>query len=192
MRPAARGTGPGTATKAFFWQRCNSIGEACATILGATGAAYKLTSEDVGQRIRVIETATNEGGVAQAVSATTAAVVELSDGLAADDRRHARCAAASPHRRRGDGPPVRQDGDGEGPHLRRPRLPGHGRARRATPTAFLSGSRSERVTDKAGWATFTFAATGSGSTYVYVEAHKKGEKLQAGVSTANLFKVRVR
>ena len=63
---------------------------------------------------------------------------------------------------------------------------------RATPTAFLSGSRSERVTDKAGWATFTFAATGSGSTYVYVEAHKKGEKLQAGVSTANLFKVRVR
>ena len=41
---------PGTVTKAFFWQRCNSIGEACATILGATGAAYKLTSEDVGQR----------------------------------------------------------------------------------------------------------------------------------------------
>ena len=40
--------------------------------------------------------------------------------------------------------------------------------------------------------TFTFKATGSGATYVYVEAHKSGEKLQSGVSTANLFKVRVR
>ena len=63
---------------------------------------------------------------------------------------------------------------------------------RVTPTAFLSGSTRERATDRTGWATFTFTATGAGSAYVYVEAHKKGEKLQAGVSTANLFKVRVR
>ena len=63
---------------------------------------------------------------------------------------------------------------------------------RATPTGLLRGSARERATDATGWATFTYRSTGPGSTYVYVEAHKRGEKAQAGVSTANLFKVRVR
>ena len=67
-RPAATWTGQGTITKAFFWQRCNTAGEGCATIPGATGATYRLTSADVGARIRVVETASNEGGTAQAVS----------------------------------------------------------------------------------------------------------------------------
>jgi hypothetical protein len=186
-------TGPGTATKAFFWQRCNSIGEACATIVGATAATYKLTSEDVGQRLRVIETATNEGGTAQAVSATTAVVIELKP--TASRPTIAATRVAMPHRLIADQVVVRQSGkkvtvkarisDDRGFRIT-------GVLVRVTPTALLTGSTREKASDSTGWATFTFNATGSGSTYVYVEAHKRGEKLQAGVSTANLFKVRVR
>ena len=69
-RPATW-TGPGTITKAFFWQRCNTAGEGCFTIPGATGAAYRLTAADVDTRIRVVETAANEGGASQAVSTLT-------------------------------------------------------------------------------------------------------------------------
>jgi hypothetical protein len=186
-------TGPGTATKAFFWQRCNSIGEGCATIVGATAATYKLTSEDVGQRLRVIETATNEGGVAQAVSATTAVIIELKP--TATRPTIAATRVALPHRLIADQVVVRQAGDKVTVKARVSDDRGFritGVLVRITPTALLSGSSREKATDRTGWATFTFKATGSGSTYVYVEAHKKGERLQAGVSTANLFKVRVR
>lgn len=186
-------TGPGTATKAFFWQRCNSIGEACATIVGATAAAYKLTSEDVGQRLRVIETATNEGGVAQAVSATTAVVIELKP--TASRPTIAATRVALPHRLIADLVTVKQAGSTVTVKARISDDRGFrvtGVLVRATPTALLSGSTREKATDRTGWATFTFKATGSGATYVYVEAHKSGEKLQSGVSTANLFKVRVR
>ena len=37
-----------------------------------------------------------------------------------------------------------------------------------------------------------FRATGTGATYVFVEARRKGEKPQEGISTSNLFKIRVR
>jgi hypothetical protein len=63
---------------------------------------------------------------------------------------------------------------------------------RAQPTGLLAGSRAARSTDSKGWATFVYAATGTGSTYVFAEAAKKGEKAQNGVSSANLFRVRVR
>ena len=63
---------------------------------------------------------------------------------------------------------------------------------RATPTGLLSGSSAARATDSKGWATFVYSATGTGSTYVYAEAAKKGEKAQSGVSSANLFRVRVK
>ena len=186
-------TGPGTIRKAFFWQRCNSIGEACATLPGATSATYKLTSEDVGKRIRVIETATNEGGTAQAVSGTSAVVIELRPSATRPAISAAR--VGLPHRLVADQVVLRQAGskvtlkarisDDRGFRIA-------GVLVRVTPTALLSGSTRERATDAKGWATFTFTSIGSGSAYVYVEAHKKGEKLQAGVSTANLFKIRVR
>jgi hypothetical protein len=70
-------TGQGTITKTVFWQRCNTAGEACATITGATGPTYRLIADDVARRIRVVETATNEGGTSQAVSAVTEVVDEL-------------------------------------------------------------------------------------------------------------------
>ena len=40
--------------------------------------------------------------------------------------------------------------------------------------------------------TFTFRATGTGTTYVFVEARREGrEGRRAGISTSNLFRVRV-
>ena len=63
---------------------------------------------------------------------------------------------------------------------------------RALPTGLLAGSSAARTTDSKGWATFTYSATGSGTTYVFAEAAKRGERPQSGTSSSNLFKVRVR
>jgi lipoprotein-anchoring transpeptidase ErfK/SrfK len=47
---------------AYAWQRCSNTGSSCAAIDGAAGATattYVLTSADVGQTVRVVETATD-------------------------------------------------------------------------------------------------------------------------------------
>lgn len=186
-------TGPGTITKAFFWQRCNSIGEACSTLPGATGASYKLTAEDVGSRVRVIEVATNEGGSNQAVSTASAVVVELKPTAARPTIAAAK--VTMPHRLILDQLVARQSkgrvtvrilvSDDRGFHVT-------GVVVRSQPTGLLSGSSAARTTDSKGWATFTYAATGSGTTYIYAEARKRGEKPQSGSSSSNLFRIRVR
>jgi hypothetical protein len=186
-------TGPGTITKTFFWQRCNSIGEGCATLPGATGATYKLTSDDVGARVRVIEVATNEGGSTQAVSNTSAVVLELRP--TASRPTIAAAKVEMPHRLIVDRLVAKQSGrrvtvrirvsDDRGFHIT-------GVVVRAQPTGLLAGSAAARTTDSKGWATFRYAATGSGTTYVFAEAAKRGEKPQSGTSSSNLFKVRVR
>jgi hypothetical protein len=186
-------TGPGTITKTIYWQRCNGVGEACATIVGATGDTYKLTSADVGGRIRVIETATNEGGTAQAVSTPTAVVVELRP--TATRPTIAAAKVGLPHRLLLDQVKTTQARNRVTVKIRVSDDRGFrvtGVLVKATPTALLSGSSRERVSDAKGWATFTFTTTGSGTSFIYAEARRKGERPQTGVSTANLFKVRVR
>jgi len=73
---ATTGTWDGTPTitYAYEWQRCDSAGAACAPIAGATGPTYSLTSADVGSRVRVLVTATNDAGSASAPSSPTALV----------------------------------------------------------------------------------------------------------------------
>jgi hypothetical protein len=61
-----------------------------------------------------------------------------------------------------------------------------------TPTGLLAGPAATKTSSANGWATFTFRTTGTGTTYVFVEARRKGEKPQAGISTSNLFKIRIR
>lgn len=186
-------TGPGTITKAFFWQRCNAVGEGCGTILGANGATYRLTSDDVGSRIRVIETASNEGGTAQAVSTVSNVVVELRPTAQRPTIAAAR--VELPHRLIVDKIAVRQRGDTVRLQIRVSDDRGFrvtGVLVRPQPTGLLAGSTRARATSRTGWATFTFRAGGVGSTYVYVEAHKAGEKAQSGVSTANLFRIKIR
>jgi hypothetical protein len=72
---ASTGTWSGSPTSyTYQWERCNSAGEACANVSGATGSTYKLVAGDVGRRLRVAVTASNAGGAASATSAATVAI----------------------------------------------------------------------------------------------------------------------
>jgi hypothetical protein len=186
-------TGPGTITKAIFWQRCNTAGEGCATVVGATGPTYRLTVADVGTRLRVIETASNEGGTAQSPSTPTAVVDELRP--TASRPTVAASKVNLPNRLLVDQLVAKQTGDKVTIRIRVSDTRGFrvtGILVRSQPTGLLVGSSAARATDAKGWATFVYSATGAGSTYVYAEAAKKGEKAQTSVSSANLFRVRVK
>jgi PKD domain/Concanavalin A-like lectin/glucanases superfamily/NHL repeat len=58
----------------FRWERCNSAGEACSEIEGATGTTYLLGAVDVGHTLRVRVVATNAATSATASSSATATV----------------------------------------------------------------------------------------------------------------------
>ena len=79
MLSATHGTWTGDPTSITdTWQRCNSAGSACVAIPGAGGETYRLTTDDVGHRIRVQETASGLGGTgAPSVSPATAIVKAL-------------------------------------------------------------------------------------------------------------------
>ncbi len=62
---------------AYQWEDCNTSGESCAAIGGATSSSYKLASSDVGHTVRVVVTATNAGGSTKASSAATGTVLPL-------------------------------------------------------------------------------------------------------------------
>ncbi len=60
----------------YQWERCSEAGSGCVPISEATEASYRLTSEDVGHRLVVAETARNAGGPSKpAVSGLTVVVV---------------------------------------------------------------------------------------------------------------------
>ena len=181
-------TGPGTITKAIFWQRCNTAGEGCATVVGATGATYRLTVADVGTRLRVIETASNEGGTAQAASTPTAVVDELrptaSRPTVPASKVNCRIAwwwTSSSRSRRA----TRSRSGFRSRTTRGFRVSGilvRGRRRRVSSRA--RPPRERRAWPK-GWATFVFRATGAGTTYVFAEARREGrEGRRAGMSSA--------
>jgi Right handed beta helix region len=72
---AAPGTWLPIATSySYQWQDCNSTGAACASIPGATAGTRSLSSSDVGHAVRVLVSATNAAGSAEAHSAVTATV----------------------------------------------------------------------------------------------------------------------
>jgi hypothetical protein len=76
---ASSGSWSGTTpmTFSYRWQRCNSGGDKCSNIGGATAQTYKPARKDVGGTLRVSVTASNSDGSANAVSAPSGAV---SDG----------------------------------------------------------------------------------------------------------------
>jgi hypothetical protein len=67
-------TGTGTISFRYQWLRCNSNGNGCAEISGATERTYAVRGADVGRTIRVRVTATNADGSTTATSAPTAVV----------------------------------------------------------------------------------------------------------------------
>ena len=64
----------------YQWQDCNASGTGCSDISGATSASYTVTSNDVGDTIRSVVTATNAGGSAAADSAVTSTVTSAPSG----------------------------------------------------------------------------------------------------------------
>jgi Ca2+-binding RTX toxin-like protein/Tol biopolymer transport system component len=64
-------TGRGPIEYAYRWQRCDEEAD-CKDIAGATSTTYRLTSDETGQSVRVVVTATNAAGSIEAASAQTA------------------------------------------------------------------------------------------------------------------------
>ncbi len=58
----------------YSWSRCDTGGNKCATISGANGSSYTLTTDDQGHTIRANVTAVNSNGPTTATSAQTAVV----------------------------------------------------------------------------------------------------------------------
>ncbi len=58
----------------YQWRDCNTKGESCASISGANTKTHKLTSSDTGHTLRILVTATNEGGSTSATSTPTATI----------------------------------------------------------------------------------------------------------------------
>lgn len=59
---------PVPSSYSYQWQRCNSAGESCINVAGATGKTYGIRSADVGQRLRALVTARNGNERATAAS----------------------------------------------------------------------------------------------------------------------------
>ncbi len=72
----AKGTWEGTPPIAYEyqWQTCNSAGEACINIAGATEASFRITSAQVEKTIRALVTASNVAGSTGAQTKATAKV----------------------------------------------------------------------------------------------------------------------
>jgi hypothetical protein len=70
------GTWSGAApiTFTYQWLRCNSAGGSCVAISRATAVQYKLTSSDVGRKLRVNVTGRNSGGSTTVLSSESAVV----------------------------------------------------------------------------------------------------------------------
>jgi hypothetical protein len=60
---------------AYQWQRCDSSGNNCSDISGATSSSYLMQAADVGSELRVTITESNAGGSGSASSLPTAVVV---------------------------------------------------------------------------------------------------------------------
>ena len=73
---ASPGSWEGTPTISYVyqWQDCDSLGEGCVDIAGASSSSYTLQASDVGSTVRVVVTASNAGGSASASSEASTVV----------------------------------------------------------------------------------------------------------------------
>jgi hypothetical protein len=62
---------------AYQWQVCNTLGQACEELKGATGSTLKLDPSEIGKTLALVVTATNAAGSASATSTVTG----LIDGI---------------------------------------------------------------------------------------------------------------
>jgi hypothetical protein len=65
-----------TPTYSYQWQRCDSAGNNCASISGASANTYTVATADENSTLRVVVTATNSSGSGSATSSQTAVVAQ--------------------------------------------------------------------------------------------------------------------
>jgi hypothetical protein len=191
----------------YAWLRCNDAGGECAAIAGATGRTYRLTSADVGHKVRANVTARNAIGSVTVTSGESAVVaVPLPAGAVRLSSGEVSIPAASvpaEHRL-----VVARVGFTPNPVISRRRaLTVRVRVRdtrgyvvrdaivftRSTPRV-TSGGRL--VTTMDGWATFRLQPLGSfplrkgGHVQFFVKAYRSGDPALAGVAGYRLVQVR--
>jgi hypothetical protein len=209
------GTWSGTAPIAFTyqWQRCDSNGNNCATIAGATARTYGLVAADVGSSVRAVVRARNDGGNRSLTTPPSAPIqsggpggqIQLPGGkvsipiesvtlpaqLVIDEVRF------SPN-------PVRSR---TRPFVMRVHVVDtrgfvvRGALAYARSTPLLTTVPRETATGTDGWATLRFRARSSRrsglvfplrrglNVQFYVQARKSGERLQFGVTASRLVQV---
>jgi Ig domain of plant-specific actin-binding protein len=194
----------------FQWRRCDQNGASCSSISGATGSTYALKQVDVGNTLRVRETATNSAGSATSTSVPTAVVKAAPqpppttlNGCPTSGSGTLAVSAVSPPAR------LVIDGQAASPSvitrstedvtLRFHVAACNGRDVQgalvyATAVPFQQfGVPAEATTDSSGWATITLHRAGHfpASAHqqllaVFVRARKTGESLLGGISTRRL------
>jgi hypothetical protein len=191
---------------AYQWQRCNSAGASCTNIPGETRNTRIVANDDVGNRLRVLVTATNAAGSAQAASAPTdviqtglpAGAIRLSNGkvsipvssVSLPDRLIVDSVRFTPN-------PVRTRApitvsfhvvDTRGYVVREAIV-----FVRSVP--LVTSTPAETATRQDGWVTLqvtprsSFPLNGKAVQF-FVRARKQGDNVLAGVSTRRLVQVR--
>jgi hypothetical protein len=184
----------------YQWYRCDANGGNCATVNGAIGASYSISTTDAGHRLVVTVTAKNSIGSGKATvtagnvggglpgGAVLVSTVSLPNRLVIDRVRF------SPSRFRSRSPIVARFHVSEG----------HGLSVSGALVYVLglpygwTFNAPELATDAQGWATITIRPTRNmplrrrGALVMFVRARKPGDPLLGGVSTRRLVQVGIR
>jgi hypothetical protein len=124
-------TGAGPLTYDYRWQRCDAQGANCTDIAGATGASYTAVAADEGRTLKVVVTATGQGGNATKASDATNTVAAQSTG--------------APEAPGNTNPPVISGTTRSGSTLTASRAPGPAPRRSTTATGGSAATRTART-----------------------------------------------
>jgi len=193
----------------YQWEHCDTNGNACVAIAGATGTTLAVSTDSLNETIRVAVTATNSSGSATATSAQTAVVtqpgpvgaIKLQNGQTSIPASSVALPARLvidqvqfvPGRLSGRGPFTARFhvSDTRGYVVRDVLVYALG-----LPYSWASNA-PEVSTDVNGWATVTMQPTAAlplhrgAALVVFVRARVQGQDLLAGVSTRRLVQVTV-
>lgn len=187
-------------TLSYQWQRCDSSGNNCSDVSGATGTSYNVTSGDQGNTLRVKEIAKNAKGSNSATTSTTAVVVPAKGGaipvaqVAAPERLIVDKVVftPSPLQTRRSLVARFHVSDTRGFSVQGALVYALG-----LPYGWVRNG-SETPTNSSGWATVVLQPTQAlplrrgTALVVFVRARKPGDNLLAGVSSRRLVQARVR
>ena len=204
---ATAGTWTGSApiSYGFQWYRCDGNGSGCVAIPGATGASYRVSSADVGHRLRVTVVGRNAGGSAWATSAATPVAASAS-GSVPTGAAIAVSSVSLPNRlviaKVKFSPPTIQSRNEQ--VIGRFRVVDSSGRPVSGALVYAIGVPANRVsappetrTDQTGWATLAYQPLRAlplrrgALLTIFVRARKPGESILAGVSTRRLVSIRV-